>query len=153
MAAIVSALMAGQGLIAASEDALALLGDRADARETAKALSQAITIARASTAPNGVVASGALGEGWVGEEALAIAVYAALVGSSFEEVMALAANHDGDSDSTASIAGQLVGAWFGLGQIPWAWIEPLDVFDGVCEAATDLLVAANLNQPEGGRHA
>lgn len=100
-----------------------------------------------------MIASGSLGEGWVGEEALAIAVYAALAGSYFEEVMALAANHDGDSDSTASIAGQLVGAWFGLGHIPWGWIEPLDVFDAFCEAATDLLVAANLNQPAGGLHA
>lgn len=153
MAAIVSAVIAGQGLIAASEEALALLGERAGTQETAEALRQAITLARTSPAPKGVIASGALGEGWVGEEALAIAVYAALAGASFEEVMALAANHDGDSDSTASIAGQLVGAWFGLSHIPWGWIELLDVFDAVCEAATDLLAAAHLNQPEGGLHA
>lgn len=153
MAAIVSAVIAGQGLIAASEEALTLLGERAGAKQTAEALSQAIALARTSTAPRGVIASGALGEGWIGEEALAIAVYAALAGSSFEEVMALAANHDGDSDSTASIAGQLVGAWFGLGHMPWAWIEPLDVFDAICEAATNLLMAPNLSQPERGLHA
>jgi ADP-ribosylglycohydrolase len=65
----------------------------------------------------------ALGEGWVGEEALAIGLYAALVGGSFTETLAIAANHDGDSDSTASIAGQLFGAWKGAAEIPHAWYD------------------------------
>ena len=60
----------------------------------------------------------ALGEGWVGEEALAIGVYAARVSRSFAESIELAANHDGDSDSTASIAGQLWGARHGLLAMP-----------------------------------
>lgn len=51
-----------------------------------------------------------LGEGWVGEEALAIGVYAALKAESFMDAIIIAANHDGDSDSTASIAGQIWGA-------------------------------------------
>jgi len=44
-----------------------------------------------------------LGEGWVGEEALAIGIYAALAGGTFPEVFAIGANHEGDSDSTASM--------------------------------------------------
>ena len=63
---------------------------------------------------------GALGLGWVGEEALAIGLYAALAARDFPEALALAANHDGDSDSTASIAGQIWGAWKGLDGIPHA---------------------------------
>jgi hypothetical protein len=51
----------------------------------------------------------ALGGGWVGEEALAIGLYAALVAPSFADAIRLAANHGGDSDSTASIAGQPYG--------------------------------------------
>ena len=39
-----------------------------------------------------------LGEGWIGEEALAIGVYAAFRASSFEEALIIAANHEGDSD-------------------------------------------------------
>jgi ADP-ribosylglycohydrolase len=39
-----------------------------------------------------------------------IGPYAALAGDSFAETLAIAANHDGDSDSTASIAGHLYGA-------------------------------------------
>ena len=46
-----------------------------------------------------------LGEGWTGDEALAIGVYAAAAADSFEDAVRLAANHDGDSDSTASMPG------------------------------------------------
>ena len=46
-------------------------------------------------------AIGALGEGWVGEEALAIGLYAALAAPSFENAIRIAANDGGDSDSTA----------------------------------------------------
>jgi ADP-ribosylglycohydrolase/protein-tyrosine phosphatase len=76
-----------------------------------------------------------LGHGWVGEQALAIAVYAASLSQSFQEVIVIAANHSGDSDSTASLAGQLFGAQHGLEALPHAWIRRLDVLD----AALDLV--------------
>ena len=53
-------------------------------------------------------------QGWVGKEALAVGFYAAMAAQTFAECIELAANHDGDSDSTASIARQLWGARFGL---------------------------------------
>lgn len=81
--------------------------------------------ARASRSHRSVVAS--LGAGWTGEEALAIGLYSALVGDSFSEVFRIAANHDGDSDSTASIAGQLYGARNGLADLPNRWVRRLDV--------------------------
>ena len=68
-----------------------------------------------------------LGEGWTGDEALAIGLYAAMVSDTFEGCIELAANHDGDSDSTASIAGQLYGAKHGMKVIPADAIERLDV--------------------------
>jgi len=54
----------------------------------------------------------ALGLGWVGEEAFAIGLYGALVAeaSTAANGLRIAANHSGDSDSTASIAGQFLGA-------------------------------------------
>ncbi len=70
-----------------------------------------------------------LGEGWVGEEALAIGLYSAMVARSFPEAIAIAANHDGDSDSTASIAAQLYGMRRGLSDLPHRWITRLDVKD------------------------
>lgn len=72
-----------------------------------------------------------LGEGWVGEEALAIGLYAFLSARSFRDTLIRATNHDGDSDSTASIAGQLWGAKHGLNDIPQAWVRRLDVLDEI----------------------
>lgn len=72
-----------------------------------------------------------LGQGWVGDEALAIGMYAFLSARSFRDVLIRATNHDGDSDSTASIAGQLWGAKHGLNDIPQDWIRRLDVLDEI----------------------
>jgi len=145
MSAIVRNLLDGAGLPDAVDRALRLLAKHWGARETRNALKQAVALAGQSQDGQDV-AQGALGEGWVGEEALAIAVYSCLVGSGFEDTMRIAANHDGDSDSTASIAGQLFGAQWGLGRIPWSWVEPLDVLEAVCEVAQPLAFGDARNQ-------
>ena len=63
-------------------------------------------------------AIGALGEGWVGEEAWAIALYSALRHiDSVEQAIITAVNHDGDSDSTGSICGNIMGAIYGYDHI------------------------------------
>lgn len=59
-----------------------------------------------------------LGEGWVAEEALAIAVYCSLVARDFRQGVILAVNHDGDSDSTGSITRNLLGTLHGVKAIP-----------------------------------
>jgi ADP-ribosylglycohydrolase/protein-tyrosine phosphatase len=82
-----------------------------------------------------------LGEGWVGEEALAIALFAVRREVDFPDVIRIAANHDGDSDSTASIAGQIFGAMAGLANIPHAWASRLDVLEPICEMARRLAAA------------
>jgi ADP-ribosylglycohydrolase len=50
-------------------------------------------------------------------------------------VLRISANHDGDSDSTASIAGQIYGAMTGIEEMPYEWIVRLDVVDALCLAA------------------
>lgn len=72
-----------------------------------------------------------IGEGWVGDEALAVAIYAFLSARNFTDAICRASNHDGDSDSTASIAGQLWGARHGVSGIPHEWIRRLDVLDEI----------------------
>lgn len=83
----------------------------------------------------------ALGEGWMGEEALSIGLYAALRADSFEEALRLAANHDGDSDTTAALAGQVWGALYGAGVAPNAWVWRLDVLEPICDVAGRLIAA------------
>lgn len=72
----------------------------------------------------------ALGEGWVAEEALAIGLYAVLATAAdatspvehFLAAVRVAVNHDGDSDSTGSIAGNILGAYYGEDALPQAWL-------------------------------
>ena len=69
-----------------------------------------------------------LGEGWVAEETLAIAVYCACKYSDdFEKAMIASANHSGDSDSTAAVTGNILGAYLGIEGIPEKMVEPLEL--------------------------
>lgn len=80
-----------------------------------------------------------IGEGWVGHEALAIAIYAALrYEFNFSDGIIAAVNHDGDSDSTGSICGNILGAYLGMEGIDVKWQEKLELKDTILELATDL---------------
>lgn len=80
-----------------------------------------------------------LGEGWVAEEALAIAVFCSLrYSDDFSKAIVAAVNHDGDSDSTGAITGNIVGAYLGLERIPDKWIRNLELKDIILEIADDL---------------
>lgn len=59
-----------------------------------------------------------LGEGWTAEEAWAVSLYCALhhIDSTKDAIIA-AVNHDGDSDSTGSITGNIMGAIYGYDAI------------------------------------
>ena len=82
-----------------------------------------------------------LGSGWVAEEALAISVFASLSAEgSFRRGVLIAVNHSGDSDSTASIAGSILGSTLGAGAIPVRWLQQLELKDAVEQIAADLIL-------------
>ncbi len=55
-----------------------------------------------------------LGEGWVAEETWVIALYCAIRHiDSVEDAIIASVNHDGDSDSTGSVCGNIMGAIYG----------------------------------------
>ena len=65
-----------------------------------------------------------LGEGWVAEETFAIAIYSCLkYQNSFEDAIVCAVNHDGDSDSTGSVAGNIMGVFLGYDAIPKYYVD------------------------------
>ena len=104
--------------------------------ETLAALDKAVELSHSDKPHQTAICE--LGEGWVAEEALAISVYCALVAKNFEQGIVLAVNHDGDSDSTGAITGNVLGAMHGTNVIPQRWLEPLEL-RGVIEAvASDL---------------
>ena len=82
---------------------------------------------------------GHLGEGWTGEEALAIALYCALKHfDSFEDAMIAAVNHAGDSDSTGAVTGNILGAAIGYEAIPQFYKDDLEMHDLILHMADDL---------------
>lgn len=80
-----------------------------------------------------------LGEGWTGEEALAIALFCALKHfDNFEEAMIAAVNHGGDSDSTGAVTGNILGAAVGYDAIPQFFKNDLEMHDLILHMADDL---------------
>jgi ADP-ribosylglycohydrolase len=92
-------------------------------------------------ADDDVAAIGSLGEGWTGEEALAIALYCTLkYRRDFEKAVVAAVNHSGDSDSTGAITGNLMGALLGRKAIPDYYTANLELLPVIEEIAQDLAV-------------
>lgn len=77
--------------------------------------------------------------GWVADEAAAIAIYCSLkYKDNFEDAIVAAANHDGDSDSTAAITGNIVGARVGYKNIPDYYKNNVELKDIILELSDDL---------------
>ncbi|WP_390612398.1 ADP-ribosylglycohydrolase family protein [Tepidimonas fonticaldi] len=57
---------------------------------------------------------------------------------NFEEGVLLAIHHDGDSDSTGAMAGNLLGTMGGVQAIPERWLARLELRDVITELAQDL---------------
>lgn len=70
--------------------------------------------------------AGRMGFGWTSGEALAIAVDAVLTTDSLESAIIVACSHDGKGDTTASMAGNLAGALYGL-ELPTRWLAQVEM--------------------------
>ncbi len=82
-----------------------------------------------------------LGEGWIGEEALAVSVFCALKHRDhFARAITAAVNHDGDSDSTGAITGYILGSYLGLDRIPASWVDKVELQQVLMQLADDLLI-------------
>ena len=81
----------------------------------------------------------AIGEGWVAEETLAIAVYCAVkYFDNFEKAIIASVNHKGDSDSTGAVTGIILGAVVGYDAIPEFFKTDLELHDVILHVADDL---------------
>ena len=134
LAVIVRRVLDGSALREATESALDVARRWDGSDETVGAVEQALELVQ-SQALTSTRAIARLGQGWVGDEALAIGLYSAMVAPDFVTAVRMASNHDGDSDSTASIAGQIHGAWKGLAGVPHEWIRRLDVLEALLDVA------------------
>lgn len=148
LATVVQSLMVGLPLAQAVGRAQAILRLRAHHHETDNAVEAAMRLA--SERPNERAALETLGAGWVADEALAIGLYAAASAPSLESGMILAVNHGGDSDSTGSIAGNLLGAIHGATAIPQRWLRDLELREVIQDMADDLVSMPSWNMDDEG---
>jgi ADP-ribosylglycohydrolase len=136
LAVLIQALTDGASLPEALAIAKPLLRAEPGFQETLHAIETAEALAGSDLPPEAAITR--LGQGWVAEEALAISIYCALVARDFREAVILAVNHDGDSDSTGAITGNLLGTIHGVQAIPAEWLEPLELREVITELARDL---------------
>ena len=80
-----------------------------------------------------------LGQGWIGEEAVALALYCFLrYPDDYKKVVLRGSNTNGDSDSIACIAGSISGAYLGIDAIPHNWVQDIEKSEYLDRLATAL---------------
>ncbi len=135
-AVILHALLCDESLETGLEQADRMLQSSLEAEETRQALALGVELARRQLPPEEAIPK--IGEAWVGEEALGVAVYCVLVASDLEHGIRISVNHSGDSDTTGILVGQLLGAQYGETAIPQRWLEPLELREEIGRMADDL---------------
>lgn len=136
LALIVSLLLVGKSLTDAIHAAKEELRKHPSHKETLAAIEKAENLAKSRPRERGVLRE--LGKGFVAEEALAMGLYCALGAKDFEDGIILAVNHSGDSDSTGTITGNLLGASAGVEAIPERWLARLEMRSTIEAIADDL---------------
>lgn len=91
-------------------------GLQAEKQRLKELTERAIELAHSDT--KDVAAISKLGEGWIAEETWAIAIYCVVrhIGN-IEQAIAASVNHNGDSDSTGAVCGNIIGAIYGYERI------------------------------------
>jgi ADP-ribosylglycohydrolase len=136
LAMLICEVVQGGDLREGLRDAKEVLRRQPAHEETLAAITAAETLASGATPDPEALQR--LGQGWVAEEALAVALFCSLRAGNLEEGVIMAANITGDSDSTAAITGNLLGAALGVHEIPDRWLEPLELKRVIIEMADDL---------------
>lgn len=128
-------LLSGQSPIQAVEQTIEWIEKMPLHDETTAILKQACQLANSDRIAHQAIAL--LGQGWIAEEALGIAVYCLLKASRLEQGILMAVNITGDSDSTGSMAGQLLGAYYGFEALPTRWLKDLELKELLEEMCAD----------------
>ncbi|MER5973519.1 ADP-ribosylglycohydrolase family protein [Streptomyces sp. NPDC002055] len=134
-AVVVHGLARGDSLDSAVQHALRQLAARPGHEETTDALRQALGAVRQGMPTASRVES--LGGGRTADEALAIGVYCALVAEDVRHGLLLSVNHGGDSDSTGSVCGSLLGTLHGETALPPGWLAEVEGRPTILELADD----------------
>jgi ADP-ribosylglycohydrolase len=134
---LISALIEGVELETAVKMAVDELKGYPSHDECSQIIEKAMRLAQSSIPDLQAIES--LGEGWVGEEALAISIYCAVkYQNDFEKAVIVSVNHNGDSDSTGALTGNILGANLGINTLPEKWVKQVELYEEITELADDL---------------
>jgi ADP-ribosylglycohydrolase len=128
------------------EDMKAIYHEKPHIDDFTQIVEEAIMLAKSDKTDDEAIA--ALGEGWVAEETLAIALFCALrYKDDFEKAIIASVNHSGDSDSTGSVTGNILGAYHGYDRLPRKFVDRLELKNVILEIADDLWHDCRLPDP------
>lgn len=137
LGAMIAELINGSDIREAVDVAMYILKGYDGCMETYRSLDHARSLDAGDVSPTEAVRR--LGQGRTAEEALAIAVYCVLCHPDRpENALRLAVNHDGDSDSTGAICGNIAGAYRGASGLPSKWFRRLELGVLIEEIADEL---------------
>lgn len=136
LASIISYIMKGEDLEVSIRKAVKL----SSSRKLRNILKLAISLVDENIIP--LLAFEELGKGWTGHEALAISIYCTLRNINdkehFKKSLLESVFHDGDSDSTGAITGNILGAFYGISKLPFKK-EDIECFDLIDDLSNKLL--------------
>ena len=136
---MIAHIVNGKNVEEALSETIKTLKTYKDHEPVLKLLNDAQQLAKSDVDPE--IAIKKLGQGWVGDEAIAISTYCALKEpNDFKKAITMAVNHDGDSDSTGAILGNILGAHLGLEKIPEKWLQKVELTEELGQLAKDLFV-------------
>ncbi|RSS74699.1 ADP-ribosylglycohydrolase family protein [Streptomyces sp. WAC06614] len=140
-AVVVHGLARGTALDPAVRHALGLLAARPGHEPVTQALGRALTAVTEGVPSAKLVESlspgDAPGSDRHAEDALAVAVYCALVAEDVRHGLRLAVNHGGDSPAAGALCGALLGALHGETALPAPWLAELEGRATLLELADD----------------
>lgn len=137
LATLVSLIVEGNDLLKSINESRGILVGRQHCKETLEKVESAIELAEGETPVEEAISI--LGQGWTGEEALAIAIFCSLrFQDDFRSAVLAAVNHSGDSDSTGSITGAIMGVLLGEEAIPKEWIQQIEGRERLLEISSEI---------------
>lgn len=141
-AAIIANIVQGKEMNDAVDDSVKILKKYRGHEDTLKLIENARKLADSHVIEKTAIKR--IGVGWNADEAIAVGVYCALKSpEDYKRAVLAAVNHDGASDTTAGIAGGLVGTYVGELKIPDEWKYRVELCSELDELSRDLFKNAS----------
>ena len=139
LSGMIAHIISGKNIEESVEATLPILEKYKGNEPVTKLINRAKELAKLDVEPLKAIEK--LGEGWEGDEAIAISTYCALKEpNNFKKAVIMSVNHSGDSDSTGAILGNILGAHLGMKKLPKKWKDRVELSQELDVLAKDLYV-------------